>query len=472
MTSLPDVPHPSTELVDGARRPSAEWWRWFSEFLTGARAIDTRVTTLEDAGLGQVRKVIEVLEPAAFTITAISRANPCVMTITGHTMIAGDFYYLGNAGGMQEVRWAWYHIASVNGDLVTVNTTTTRKGEVVTTGTALNSSAYTAYTSGATATPQTYRGTWTAPATLAWPEIYVTNRGSGSAGGGSIYDQFGGAGAGGATVKAAIPCAASASFDYVLDNGMPGIPENTTNNAYLYADITAFGTYTETLTQITTVNGDHLAADTSIILTSSSGIVADQLVGFVMDNGAVFETRIDSVPNGTDVNLYTGIPAGRYLPNGTSVYHLSPRHYTGECWTYGAGVGQPATTVNVGSDGGTPGVGGSTYLVDYVAGGKGAGSPPAVSTDGGLTYFNASFPRGGNGAMGGGQGGDIGQDGQTPGGGGAPGHNDTTVEAGFDCSASSCPRYPGNPTGGHAAGQSGKGAPAKIEIEYFIVEAA
>jgi hypothetical protein len=449
-TIIPDPPHPLSDVVDGTRRASVEWWKWFADLI---RAIRKRTN---------LRRVNVSLDHAVFAITAVSKANPCVMTITGHTMIAGDFFFIGDAGGMSEIRYRWFNVESVNGNLVTVNATSTRKGEVVKT-TAVNSSAYTTYTGDSTASPQCYRGTWTVPDTIAYPYVYGTVRGAGAAGGGSEYDQYGGAGGGGAAVTFEYPATAGDEISYVIDRGMPGIPADTTNNEYLYAGITALGAYAAELTSVATVNGVHLAGDTSIIISSNTSFVVDQLIGFVMDNAAVFEARVDSLGGATDVNLSTGIPTGRHLPNGAAVYNLSPRRYAGDAWCYGAGVGEPAASNGTGGDGGTPGIGGGTYVSDYAPGGKGSASPPAVTVDSGVTYFNASLPRGGAGAMGGGQGGDIGQGGSAPGGGGAPGYDDTGVEAGFACTASACPSG-----GGHEYGQSGEGAAGRIELEYWI----
>ncbi len=319
------------------------------------------------------------LTVSSFAITGITKANPCVMTVSGCTMVAGDFYFVKSVNGMTNVNFRWFKAASVSGNAVTVNDAGASSGQLVDLG-ALNSSGFSTYTSGGTVYPQTTRGVWTWPANVNYVKVRLW--GSGAAGGGSLWDQYGGAGGSGAYIEARFPRPVGGTTSYAIDRGMPGIQADVINTAFLYAGITAFGSY----------------------------------------------TLLGSGP---------------------------PPTYSGECYAYGAGVGQPATNSAVGGDGGTPGVGAGTYVTFYLQGGQGGAGPPSVSG------VPRAFPSGANGAGGGGQGGNNGQGGATPGGGGAPGTSNVSVDAGFDCTASACPL-----SGGRETGQSGEGGAGTILLEW------
>ena len=78
----------------------------------------------------------------AKTVTGVSKANPCVVTSTAHGLAAGDRVTFASVGGMVELNGNSYVI-----EYVTANTFSLFK---------VDSSAYTTYTSGGTATPVTF----------------------------------------------------------------------------------------------------------------------------------------------------------------------------------------------------------------------------------------------------------------------------------------------------------------------------
>jgi hypothetical protein len=84
---------------------------------------------------------ISTAATAAKNISAITKANPCVVTSTGHGLAVGTVVVLASIGGMTELN-----------DRAAVITAVTTNG--FTLG-GVDSSGYTAYTSGGTATPQT-----------------------------------------------------------------------------------------------------------------------------------------------------------------------------------------------------------------------------------------------------------------------------------------------------------------------------
>lgn len=73
-----------------------------------------------------------------FTVSGITKANPAVVTATGHTFQNGDEVILYNVGGMTQVNQNIYTVANVTANTFELS--------------GVNSSAYTTYTSGGTAT--------------------------------------------------------------------------------------------------------------------------------------------------------------------------------------------------------------------------------------------------------------------------------------------------------------------------------
>lgn len=78
----------------------------------------------------------------AKTITGASQGNPCVITSTAHGLSPGDRVTIASVGGM----------TTLNGNTYTVEYVTTNTFSLF----QVNSSAYSAYTSGGTATPVTF----------------------------------------------------------------------------------------------------------------------------------------------------------------------------------------------------------------------------------------------------------------------------------------------------------------------------
>lgn len=333
------------------------------------------------------------LRVATWSITAITKANPCVMTIPGHTMVVGDLFFVENVAGMTNVNQKWFGVGSVSGNNVSLTATGASVGRVVPLGTPVDSSAYGTYTSGGTAKPQTTRGTYTWPANATLARVRL--HGSGGAGGGSAWAQLAGAGGSGACAFALVPRPTSGTSAYVIDRGMPGVQQGALSSWYLYSGPTAFGTYSYTPAGTPAFDGVNPATDTPV----------------------------------------TG-PA-----------------MSGDCWAHGAGIGQRAGGTSNGGDGGTPGVAGGTYVYCLVNGGQGGASIATVKDFSG-TQVNSSYPAGATGAGGGGMGGNNGQDGAEPGGGGAPGSLGGGVDTGFACTASACPSV-GRETGQSGCGGPG-----------------
>ena len=75
-------------------------------------------------------------------ITAATKANPCVLTIPGHTYSIGDWIYVQNVGGMTQINQKYFIITAVAGNNVTIAGLN---------GTNINSTGYSTYTSGGTA---------------------------------------------------------------------------------------------------------------------------------------------------------------------------------------------------------------------------------------------------------------------------------------------------------------------------------
>src|SRR5262249_35268285 len=128
------------------------------------------------------------------------------------------------------------------------------------------------------------------------------------------------------------------------------------------------------------------------------------------------------------------IPANNPVLQSDPLYAL--KAYTGDtyfgtgptqCKCGGANLGQEAASAYVGGDGGIGGTCATDglYLMTYIQGGLGQASAPLGTSAQGLG-LNLSHPIGGPGARGG-SGGINGQCGTTPGGGGAPGNNDTSI---------------------------------------------
>lgn len=102
--------------------------------------LQTYVLEFGDEYMRVIRNGGEVLETAQ-NVTGATKADPCVLTVTGHGYSDGDDVYVSGLGGMVEL----------NGRTVRVANSTTNTFELVDMqGNNIDSSAFTAYTSGGT----------------------------------------------------------------------------------------------------------------------------------------------------------------------------------------------------------------------------------------------------------------------------------------------------------------------------------
>ena len=74
-------------------------------------------------------------------ITAITKANPCVVTVPGHTYAVGDWVYISSVAGMTQINGAYYKITAVAGNNITL---------AYLDGSAVNSYSWGTWTSGGT----------------------------------------------------------------------------------------------------------------------------------------------------------------------------------------------------------------------------------------------------------------------------------------------------------------------------------
>ena len=80
-----------------------------------------------------------VLE-APVSITNATQANPCVITVPGHTYVVGDWIFVSNVGGMTQLNGRYFIILAVSGNDLTLGAILNNAN--------IDSTAYTAYTSG------------------------------------------------------------------------------------------------------------------------------------------------------------------------------------------------------------------------------------------------------------------------------------------------------------------------------------
>lgn len=74
-------------------------------------------------------------------ITAITKANPCVVTVPGNTYAVGDWVYISGVVGMTQINAAYYKITAVAGNNITI---------AYLDGSAVNSTSWGTWTSGGT----------------------------------------------------------------------------------------------------------------------------------------------------------------------------------------------------------------------------------------------------------------------------------------------------------------------------------
>jgi len=81
-----------------------------------------------------------VLE-SGISITAATKANPCVITAVGNTYTIGDWIFVASVGGMTQLNGRYFSVTNVAGNNVTIANLN---------GVAIDSTAFTAYTAGGT----------------------------------------------------------------------------------------------------------------------------------------------------------------------------------------------------------------------------------------------------------------------------------------------------------------------------------
>jgi hypothetical protein len=108
------------------------------------KATDTYVIEMGNLYMRFIRNDAQVLESTK-TITAITKANPAVVTSGTHGYSNGDHVYIASVGGMIEVNGRWFQVA--NKATNTFELTDVYDGG----STGINSSSFTTYTSGGTA---------------------------------------------------------------------------------------------------------------------------------------------------------------------------------------------------------------------------------------------------------------------------------------------------------------------------------
>ena len=107
------------------------------------------MTTNAFAGLNSrvyIEQRTPLVAPAAKTITAITKAAPGVVTSTAHGLLDGMIVTIAAVGGMTEIIGTYY-VASATANTFSLITFD---------GVALNTTAFTTYTTGGTATPKAY----------------------------------------------------------------------------------------------------------------------------------------------------------------------------------------------------------------------------------------------------------------------------------------------------------------------------
>jgi hypothetical protein len=108
------------------------------------KATDTYVIEMGNLYMRFIRNDAQITETGK-TITAATKANPAVITISTHGYSNGDHVFIENVGGMTEINGRWFQVANKT----TNNFQLTNPYDGGSSN--VNSSAYTTYTSGGTA---------------------------------------------------------------------------------------------------------------------------------------------------------------------------------------------------------------------------------------------------------------------------------------------------------------------------------
>jgi len=123
--------HP-TRLQQAARK---ELFKFSDEQAYILEFTDAKLRIYEDSAL--------TLKSTSKTITGITQASPGVLTSVGHGFVTDDEIYVASVGGMTQLNGRFFRVVRINNDTFSLKDLF---------GTAINTSSYTAYTAGGTAT--------------------------------------------------------------------------------------------------------------------------------------------------------------------------------------------------------------------------------------------------------------------------------------------------------------------------------
>ncbi len=130
---------PGTEFLGEVKSSSVKTRLIPFQFKTS----DTYILEFGDSIMRVYRNGAQVLNATAKTITAITKANPGVLTSNSHGFSNGDEVYIASVGGMTELNGRNYRVA---------NSTTNTFTLTDLYGVAINTTSFTTFTSGGTAT--------------------------------------------------------------------------------------------------------------------------------------------------------------------------------------------------------------------------------------------------------------------------------------------------------------------------------
>ena len=130
---------PGTEFLGEVKSSSVKTRLIPFQFKTS----DTYILEFGDSIMRVYRNGAQVLNATAKTITAITKANPGVLTSNSHGFSNGDEVYIASVGGMTELNGRNYRVA---------NSTTNTFTLTDLYSTAINTTSFTTFTSGGAAT--------------------------------------------------------------------------------------------------------------------------------------------------------------------------------------------------------------------------------------------------------------------------------------------------------------------------------
>ena len=145
LTNMVVMPHggvtrrPGTEYLGEVKSSSVKTRLIPFQFKTS----DTYILEFGNQIMRAFRNDLQVLNSSAKTITAITKANPGVLTSNSHGFSNGDEVFIDNVGGMTELNGRNYRIANSSTNTFTLTDLF---------GAAINTTNFTTFTSGGTAT--------------------------------------------------------------------------------------------------------------------------------------------------------------------------------------------------------------------------------------------------------------------------------------------------------------------------------